>query len=182
MLQLRYNKSLALSINSMAEEQEDQSQIIEIISWDIPEYEKHDRSKLWYLLFALIGLGILAYAVTTANFLFAIIVIIAGFVLIMNDARHPQNVSIALTTEGIFVGRKFYDYDEIKDFSIVYKPAENVKRLYFEFKSKTRHRLSIQLADVNPLFVRDNLLSYLTENIERTDETASETLAKVLKL
>jgi len=166
----------------MAEESDSIEQITEIISWEIPEYDKHSRGKTWYVLFILVTLAILGYAVMTANFLFAVIVIIGGFVLIMNDARHPQSVPVSITTEGIFVGRKFYDYDEIRDFSIVYKPAEGLKKLYFEFKSRTRHRLSIFLADVNPIFVRDNLLPYLTENIERTDESISEALAKALKL
>ncbi len=166
----------------MDENQDQNTGIAEIISWDIPEYEKHARGKAWYLLFALVALAMLVYALMTGNFLFAVIVIIGGFVLIMNDARHPQNVNISLTTEGIFVGRKFYDYDEIDNFSIVYKPTDNLKKIYFEFKSKTRHRLSIFLSDVNPVFVRDNLLPYLSENIERTDESISEALAKALKL
>ena len=166
----------------MAETEQNTDQIIEIISWEIPEYEKHNRGRGWYLLFGAIALAMLVYAALSANFLFAVIVIIAAFVLIMNDARHPQNVPIIITTDGIFVGRKFYDYDEIQNFCIVYKPNEDIKQLYFEFKSRTRHRLAVPLFDTNPLFVRENLLKYLAEALERTDQSMSEVLAKVLKL
>ncbi len=166
----------------MSEEIENQPEILEIISWEVPEYEKHNRSRAWYLLFALISLGLLAFAVFTANFLFGIIIIIAGFVLILNDARHPHLVPIVVTSEGIVVGRKFYDYDTLLSFSIVYKPAEDVKRVYFEFKSRNRPRLSIQLQDVNPLFLRENLARYMTEDLERIDESLSEALTRALKL
>lgn len=166
----------------MIEETEQQPDIIEIITWEVPEYEKHSRSKQWYIIFGIIALAMLGYAIFSANFLFAIILIIAGFVLIINDARTPQLVSISLTTEGLAVGRKFFDYDEFKNFAIVYKPSAGVKQLYLEFKSLTKHRISVPLTDVNPLFLRDNLLKYLSEDDERTDQSASEAIAKVLKL
>jgi len=162
-------------------EQED-SQIMEIISWEIPEYQKHIRGKLWYIFFGLVAIAMLIYAVTTANFLFAVIIIISSLILIINDARNPQGVLITIANEGIIVGRKFYDYDELRSFSIVYKPTVGVKKLYFEFKSRTKHHLSIPLLDVNPLFIKENLNKYLEENIEKIDEPATETLAKILKL
>jgi hypothetical protein len=171
-------------IEQESEEVQEQAdpEIIEIISWKIPEYEKHERSKLWYILFGLIGLAMLIYAIVTANFLFAVIIVIGGFILILNDARNPRIVGITISSEGVFVGRKFYDYDEIKDFSIIYKPTNNIKQLYFEFKSRTKQRLSLPLTDVNPLFLRENLLQYLTEDLERTDQSTSEILAKILKI
>lgn len=153
-----------------------------IINWRVPEYEKHERTKIWYAAVILIGALLLFYSFYTANFLFAVIIIVAALVIIINDGRHPDLVDVILTTEGIMVGRKFYDYDEIKDFSIVYKPNLGVKNLYFEFKSAVRHRLSIPLDDMNPLPIRENLLKYLPEDLERTDQPTSEGLAKLFKL
>lgn len=155
---------------------------LEIISWEVPEYHKHDRSRWWYILFAAICIGLIIQAVLTANFLFAVILVIAGFVMIINDARHPAPVLFSITTEGIVIGRKFYDYDQIKHFAIVYKPAENLKRLYFEFKHAAKPRLSVALFDVNPLFLREHLGKYISEDAERTDEPTSEFLGRILKL
>lgn len=167
--------------NQEASEQKN-DEIIEIISWQIPEYEKHERSKLWYILFGIIGIAMLIYAILSANFLFAIILIIGGFILILNDARNPQLINVTVSSEGIFIGKKFYDYDVLRDFSIIYKPTSNIKQLYFEFKSRSKHRLSLPLADINPLFLRENLLQYLTEDLSRTDQSTSEALSKFLKI
>lgn len=162
------------------------SQIInygeEIIGWQIPEYEKHKRTKLWYVMIIIIALALLLFAFFTKNFLFAVIIIMAGFVIILHDGREPELVKITVTDEGIIVGRKFYDYDEIKDFSIVYKPSQGIKNLYFEFKSAVRHRLSIPLLGMNPLQIREYLLKYLPEDLERTDQPLSEGLARLFKL
>lgn len=153
-----------------------------IAGWRVPEYEKQERTKTWYAAAVLIGVSLLIHSFYTANFLFAVIIITAALVIIINDGRHPDMVDVILTTEGIIVGRKFYDYDEIKDFSVVYKPNLGVKNLYFEFKSALKHRLSIPLDDMNPLLIRENLLKYLSEDLERTDQPTSEGLAKLFRL
>ena len=154
----------------------------EIIGWQVPEYEKHERSKSWYVIASIIGILLLIYSFWTANFLFAVIIIITSLIIIIHDGRDPDMVNFNITDEGIIIGRKFYDYDEIKDFAIVYKPKQGVKNLYFEFKNTIKHRLSVPIQDMNPLLIRENLLKYLKEDLERTDQSTSEGIAKVLKL
>lgn len=154
----------------------------EIASWETPEYQRHDRPGWWYIVYALVAIGLIIIALVTNNFLFGIIIIISSFVILLHDARNPQPVLISLTTEGIIVGNQFYDYDEIKQFAIVYKPSQNLKRLYFEFKSTRKHRLSLALHETNPLYLREHLLKYVPEDLERTDEPLSEFLSRVLKL
>ena len=155
---------------------------LETISWEVPEYETHERTRNWYIIAAVIGVLLLVYSVITSNFLFAGIIIIGTLVIILTDGKEPIKVRISLTDEGVEVGRKFYDYDEIKDFAIVYKPKMGVKNLYFEFKTVVKPRLSIPLLDRDPLVIRDKLLKYLQEDLERTDQPLSEGLAKLFKL
>lgn len=154
----------------------------EIISWQVPEYDKHERSKSWYVIATIVGILLLIYSFWTANFLFAVIIIITSLVIVIHDGREPDMVNFNITDEGIIIGRKFHDYDEIKDFAIVYKPKQGVKNLYFEFKNSLKHRLSIPLQDMNPLPIRETLLKYLKEDLERTDQSTSEGIAKILKI
>lgn len=155
---------------------------LETISWEVPEIEAHERTRNWYIIAAVIGVLLLVYAVITGNFLFGGIVIIAALVIILTDGKEPQKVRISLTDDGVEVGRKFFDYDEIKDFSIIYKPKMGVKNLYFEFKTVVKPRLSIPLLDRDPLVIREKLLKYLQEDLERIDQPLSEGLAKMFKL
>jgi len=48
------------------------------ISWKIPEYREHERSKKWYIIAIAIMALLLLYAIFTANFLFAVILIVVG--------------------------------------------------------------------------------------------------------
>ncbi|MBA3047035.1 hypothetical protein KKC83_01325 [Patescibacteria group bacterium] len=153
-----------------------------ITSWRIPEFDKHERTKKWYIAASIAALLLLLYSFISANFLFAVIIIIAALVIILNEGKEPDKIKIELTGEGIVVGRKFYDYDEIENFSLIYKPRQEIKNLYFEFKSALRHRLSIPLENMNPVPIREILLKYLKEDLERTDQPLSEALAKFFKL
>jgi hypothetical protein len=154
----------------------------EIVSWYVPEYNQHARGKSWYFIASLAVLLMLAYAIWTANFLFVVIIIIGSIIVFINDSRQPTLIKVSITDEGLVIGSRFYDYDKLKDFSIVYKPKQGIKNLYFEFKNTIKPRLSIPLQDMNPLPIRENLLRYLTENLERTNESTSEVLSKMFKL
>jgi len=154
----------------------------ELASWNVPEYEYHERNRLWYIFAITISLLFMVFAFLTQNFLFAVIIIIAALVIILNDGQKPMNVKFIITDEGILVGRKFYDYDDIKDFSIVYKPRLGVRNIYFEFIGITQPRITIDLKDENPLQIREILLKYLSEDLERTDEPLSEILGRFFKI
>ena len=153
-----------------------------LFNWEIPEYEKPIRTKKWYVIAISTIFLLLLFSFFSANFLFAVIIIIATLITIIHEGQEPQKIKIFLTEEGVIIGKKFYDFDEIKNFFIIYKPRNNVKNLYFEFKNHFKQRLSIPLNNNNPLPIRKNLLKYLPENLEKTNQPLSEGLARLFKL
>ncbi len=159
------------------------------IYWEIPEYIKHERSKTWYIVAGLLALGCAVisimtpnYVFETPNYLFLGIIILGTFIMLMNDGVEPVMVPVILGDEGVQVGRKFYDYDEIKNFSVIFKPREDIKNIYLEFKAIAKPRISVPIGDQDPLVIRNLLLKYLVEDLDRTSPPASEGIAKMLKL
>ena len=148
----------------------------------MPEYEKHERSKTWYIIAAIVTVIVLLYALWSANFLFVVIIVLAAMVTMLHDGSEPDAVGFAIADEGLIIGKKFIDYDELKNFSIIYKPRQGVRKLYFEFHNVLRPRLSIGLDNMNPLKIRDILLNYLQEDLERENEPLSEQLGKLFKI
>ncbi len=173
----------------------EESNAIQYLSWQVPEYEKKERNKLWYII-AIIFLIIcllfcffeisnwkIIYLGVNSNFIFALILIISSIIMIINDGQEPAIVDFKIGPEGINIGRKFYDYDELRHFSIIYKPNIEVKHLYIEFKNSFIHpRLSIHLYSQDPITVRNYLLRYLDEDLERLGPPVSEQLTKLFKL
>jgi hypothetical protein len=129
----------------------------------------------------IIGVFLLLFAIFTANFLFAMIIIIAAVILFLRHNEPAKNIIFTIYEDGIRVGNKFYEFKEIKDFYVIYEPPE-VKSLYFEFKSVLQPRLQISLEDMNPIKVREILLDYLEEDLDQENEPLSDGLGRMLKL
>ncbi len=151
------------------------------MSWTIPEYREHERGKRWYIAAIAAAALLLLYSVLTANFLFAIILILAILIMAMHDRRVAPQVTFEIAGHGINVGEAHYSYNAFKSFWMYYEPDE-AKTLFFEFKSGVRPRLSIPLQNKNPIRVRSILLAHLPEDVERENEPLSEQLIRLLKL
>lgn len=164
-------------------ENEQKEQVDEIFaSWEVPEYNHHERDIRWYSIAIAISIGLLIYSFFTDNFLLPVIIIIVAFIFIMQHGQEPERIIINISSEGLGIGQKFYDFDLFNNFGIVYKPKLGDKNLYFEFKNVTKMRISIPLQDTNPIEIRKFLLKFLKEDLERADIPLSEQLAKMFKL
>jgi hypothetical protein len=154
----------------------------EFISWQIPEHNVYERGRTWYIVFSLVVGALLLYGFLTANFLLAVIAIIAALVILLHDSQEPPQITFSITDEGVYLGKKFHDFDEFEQFAIVYKPNQDIKNLYLDFKNKLKPMLSIPLKDRNPVYIRNILSEYLEEDTERTDPPFSEEFSRLFKI
>jgi len=152
-----------------------------LVAWQIDEYPRYNRSTWWYGIGALIGAACIVYAVATANFLFAVIILMIGVITLVNTFQEPERVDVVVTTTGVIVGGMYYQYRSIKDFALVYDPPR-VKTLYLAFQSAWQPMVAIPLEDTDPNEVREALLPYCVENLERSDERLTDMLRRMYKL
>ncbi len=164
------------------------------LRWQIPEYRVPQRNRTWYILasvfificifFSLFKISDwkLVFLGYESNFLFILILILSAVIMYLYEKRPAEMINFEIGPEGVTVGENFYDYDDIKNFCVLYKPKQSIKQLYFEFKSPARQRLSVPLRRMDALTVRNFLVRYLDEDLERTNKPLSEQLTKLLKL
>ena len=152
-----------------------------VYAWEINEYEQYDRGVWWYVLMGGLGLALLATALLTNNYLFALVIVLFAIILYLHEMQTPLSVPFTITTIGIALGRKFYRFSELKNFWIIYQPGQ-AQNLYFSLGGAINHRLQIPLLDTDPLAIRDFLLQYLREDLSQEEEPAADRFARVLKL
>jgi len=152
-----------------------------IVSWVFPEYVKYHRTSIWYFWFSVISLGFLSYSLIKLNFFLAVIVILFASIIFLHDMKEPMNISFHLGENGIILGNKMFDYQDLGSFWIVYEPL-TIKKLYLEFNSLWKPPLAIPLTTQDPLRIREFLISKLKENIERDSEPLSDQFGRLLKL
>lgn len=158
-----------------------------LLSWRVHEYPVYQRTKWWYMVFGVIAVGLILLSVIpnfifdTPNYTFAILITLITVVILANANSQAQELDVTLTTEGVLIGQQFFDYDKFQEFSVIFKPQENLKVLYLEYKNSIMPRLSLQLNEADPISVREILAQFLDEDFSRTDEANSDFFSRILK-
>lgn len=165
--------------NENNKEKKDHGKIL--ASWQFPEFIKYKRSLGWYLVAIIIMAALLVFSVWQKIYLLVLIVAMFVVIYYVRGKRESRTVTINITEDGIELDETFYEYRGIKNFWIIYNPPD-VKKLYFSFKSGLRPSFSISLENQNPLRVREILLKYMQEDIEKDDESFTDGLMRILKL
>ena len=152
-----------------------------VFDWAVNEYEKHERSKRWYVITAVAGVALLLYSVISGNYLFALIVVLFGIILFLQDMLQPTEVSFSITEAGIVVGNTYYPFKEITSYWMIYNPPE-VKNIYFSTNNILKHRLQVPLLDNDPRPIRDFLNQFIVEDLNQEEEPLSDRLGRIFKL
>jgi len=148
--------------------------------WEIPESIKHERSFLWYLAMIILAAALVVYCIITANFLFALVIILAIFIAFLKNFAPARDIKFQIVEDGVLIGNQLFKYNRIKNFYFIYDPPA-VKKLFFSIKG-LYPTISVPLHDMNPLVIRKKLLEYLKEDLEKEHQTLDDQLETLLKL
>ncbi|MFH0873408.1 MAG: hypothetical protein V1846_01045 [Candidatus Komeilibacteria bacterium] len=152
-----------------------------LAEWDYPEYIQFERGWRWYVIAIVITVALLVYSFFTDNQLFMIIILLAAIIFTLANMRQPERIKFYITDKGVVIRDKFLNYRDIKNFWMIYQPP-SVKNLFIEPKSFIIPRLAIHLEDQNPVEIRNMLLQYLQEDLDKEDEPQSDFFGRLLKL
>jgi hypothetical protein len=151
------------------------------IEWKFPEFVKQNNGKWWYIVVAGIIALFLIYALVTMNILFAVILVLGVFVILYQFFQIAKQIPVIIGEDGIIVDKTFYPYRTLQNFWIIYQPP-SIKYLYLGFKSDMKRGLPIPLEDINPMQLREVLLNYLEEDLEKDEEDFDETFSRLLNI
>ncbi len=154
---------------------------IELMTWEYLDRPRYERGRLWYMVMIAAGAGLLLYALLSANFLFALIIVMFALVLYVSAIYEPKPVKFVITEEGISVGESFYAFRDFDRFWFYYEPPV-VKSLYLDFRGSFRPRMRVDLGVQNPNLVRQVLGQFIREDMNETDEPFTDIISRILKI
>lgn len=146
-----------------------------IFRWEAKEFEKITKTKEWFWAGAILGAALLIVAIIQKNFLFAIVVFLAGFLVYIYSLKEPKKISFAITNRGVVIGKRLYEYDNLKSFWIFYEPPR-IKELSVESKKHFVPRIAMPLDDADPVKLREALIRFLPE--VKQEEDLSDIIAR----
>ena len=149
--------------------------------WEAPSWEYVERGPRWFLWMSLVALVLAAYAIYTANYLFAFIILLTGLILVFAANEKPRKVLVQIGNNGIVYDGKLHMFDKIHDFAILYHPP-HLRVLYVEPSAAFAPRLRISLEDEDPVAIRNHLRKFVEEDLDLQEEHVSDIFGRLLKL
>lgn len=167
--------------------------------WEFHEYQRPDRSRKWYIWFAIIIVILILLSISDFSFtvftyadrtfdisfyqnpLFIILISLFALVYFYTERQEPDKLNFFVTEDGILIENRLVEYKDIESFYIVYQPP-GVKNVYFQPKNHVIPLITIPLEDANPVELRHILLDFIEEDLDKEDEPASDSLSRALKL
>jgi len=149
------------------------------ISWSAPEFIHQPKSPLWFTLAGITGLTLIIYFLFQRDYLTALLFFLLGLVTFYFAKLPAKSVQIQIGAKGLKLNQIQIPYQKLKKFWIVYEPPI-VKTLNFETTAYFNRFLTLQLENENPLPIREILLKYIPEDLER-GEQMDDKIARKLK-
>jgi len=149
------------------------------IVWTAPEFVHYPKSRGWFLILGIAGLALIAYFLVQKDFLTSMMFVLLLAMAFLFARARPRQITITLTPRGVKLNDTLLAYQQIKTFWIVYEPP-HIKTLNFETSAYLNRFLTLQLEDMDPVQVRDFLLEYLSEDLDR-QERLPDKISRTLK-
>lgn len=91
------------------------------VTWTASEYIHADKNGLWYVLFMVVVLGLIALDVfILRSYTFSALVIVMAIALVIYSRRPPREIHYALSEKhGLYVGEKLYAFSDFKAFGVI---------------------------------------------------------------
>lgn len=139
------------------------------IQWETSEFVYHPKTLVWFAIYGIISIGLLAFAIYTDSLITLIAFILLILITLFFAVQKPSEIDVELSELGIRVNQTFYYYKNITKFWINYNPG-TVKNLHFETTAYINNVLKLELGHQDPTEVRKFLLNYLPEDLDRHED------------
>lgn len=92
-----------------------------IVHWSAEEYISQEKNGLWFLVF---GLSVLTLIATDLflikSYTFSVLVIVMAISIVVFSRRSPRTINYTLSVDqGLYVGEKLYSFNDFKAFGLV---------------------------------------------------------------
>jgi hypothetical protein len=134
----------------------------ERIEWSTYETFRIPRSTDWYWTVATITIICAIAAGIANNLLFAILIILAGFLIILFAKKPARQITCVLTKYGVLVNKDLYPYATIKSFWVSEEPHANILILALDASIFSHLHLPLG-AELFPDTVRAHLVQFVPE-------------------
>lgn len=95
------------------------------VHWQAHEYIHHEKSPLWFIVFAAIVVVLIALAIyLIKSITFAILIPVMAAALIVYSRRPPRIMDYTLSHQGLHINDRLYPFSDFKSFGVIHDGQE----------------------------------------------------------
>ncbi|HEU5122034.1 MAG TPA: hypothetical protein VFT59_04250, partial [Candidatus Saccharimonadales bacterium] len=92
----------------------------EPVRWQAHEYIHHEKNALWFVLFALVVVGLVLLAIfVIKSITFAILIPVMAAALLVYSHRPPRVLNYTLSRQGLHINDRLYPFSQFKGFGVI---------------------------------------------------------------
>lgn len=133
--------------------------------WQAQEFSYSEKDSTWYWTRGIIAAAAAVASVIFANYLFALICILAGFSVMLMGSRKPRRLTFSVNERDIVVGKEKVPYDQIRRFAI---KEDEPRELTLELDNLVGV-MHLPLADADHREIRRQLKNQNIDEVEDLD-------------
>ena len=149
-------------------------------TWQAYEYTYTEKSVDWFWAVGIIALSLAVTAVILGNLLFALLILIGSFALVLQAVRKPKQLTYELNERGVIVDTQLYPYGTLESFWVEHgaPPADGEEKIIIKSKKALMPYIVIPIEGVRSEDVRSYLLEHLPEE-EHTEPTSQKIMERL---
>lgn len=149
-----------------------------LFEWTAPEKPPHTRGKRWYLIAGTLSTLLLAYALYTQAWTFAVVIVLLMGIYVLIHSRPPVMHTVQISSQGLRWNKRLIPWSDLENFWLLQGPG--YVELHVERK-KSGGRLIVQTGDRDPLQIGAAMAQFLTPITDR-QEKILDYLIRICKL
>ncbi len=139
------------------------------LRWQAHEYDHYERSTDWYWAVAIITLSIIALSIIWNDYLFALVIAIGVFALVLYTKRPSKLITYELSKKGIRIEKTLYPYPTLESFWVEdYNQTPRPKLILKSIKVMMPH-IVIPIEGIHP----DEVHSFLSARLPEEEHVES---------
>lgn len=131
------------------------------IEWHAPEHHHEQKNSEWFWITTLLTIACAAASAILANPLFALLILLSGFTLMLHGHTPAKVIPFQINRHGVLASHHLYPYDSLSSFWI--HEETHPRRIVLKSKKKMFQYVHIPLGDADHNEVRNALLSHIKE-------------------
>lgn len=106
--------------------QSDEQPEADVVHWQASEYIHHEKSAVWFTVFGVVVVAMIAIAwLLLKSPSFAVVIVVMAVAVVALTFRPPHTMSYTLSTKGLYINDTLHNFSEFRGFALIQDHGEN---------------------------------------------------------